>query len=327
VGDDALGRAIIDILRTNGPGMNAEMVVAADQATSYSIVISPPGVDRSFLHCPGANDSFTADDVGSDQLSRARLFHFGYPPIMRAMYRDGGVELERLFERVRAAGVVTSLDMAQPDIASEAGKVDWDSLLRRVLPLVDAFTPSIEELLFMLERPAFMRLVAGEAQTRVIDGPLIRHLGERLVQMGATLALIKLGDRGVYLRTSAEPTRIDDFCRRLDVSAAAWRNREIHSPCFRANRVVGTTGSGDCTIAGFLAALLRGDDPFDAATAATAVGACNVEAADATSGVPSWSVVQKRLAAGWPRLPADIDWGSEVTAQPQNNGTISLYKR
>ena len=39
-------------------------------------------------------------------------------------------------------------------------------------------------------------------------------------------------------------------------------------------------------------------------TAAVGVGACNVEQADATSGVPSWQVVQERIASGWERIPA-----------------------
>jgi sugar/nucleoside kinase (ribokinase family) len=47
----------------------------------------------------------------------------------------------------------------------------------------------------------------------------------------------------------------------------------------------GTTGSGDCTIAGFHAGLLRGLPPEDAMTAAVAVGACYCEVPDATTGV------------------------------------------
>ncbi len=71
--------------------------------------------------------------------------------------------------------------------------------------------------------------------------------------------------------------------------------------------LAGTTGSGDCTIAGLLAGLLRGEDPVTVATSATAVGACSVEEADATSGIPGWRDVAARLAAGWPRLPLVLE--------------------
>ena len=50
------------------------------------------------------------------------------------------------------------------------------------------------------------------------------------------------------------------FCKTWDVPAqpnsTAWANYENWSPCFQVD-VVGTTGAGDATIAGFLAALLR----------------------------------------------------------------------
>jgi sugar/nucleoside kinase (ribokinase family) len=63
--------------------------------------------------------------------------------------------------------------------------------------------------------------------------------------------------------------------------------------------VVGTTGAGDCTIAGFLAGMLKGLSLEAALRGAVAVGACNVEQADAVSGIPPWDSVQGRLTAGW----------------------------
>ena len=77
-----------------------------------------------------------------------------------------------------------------------------------------------------------------------------------------------------------------DRARPTDI--AAWADRELWAPCFQAD-VVGTAGSGDATIAGFLSALLRDMPPEDAVNAAVAVGACNVEAADTLSGVRPWN--------------------------------------
>jgi sugar/nucleoside kinase (ribokinase family) len=86
----------------------------------------------------------------------------------------------------------------------------------------------------------------------------------------------------------------------------AWANVEYWAPCFRV-RVIGTTGAGDATIAGFLAALLRGLTPSETITAAVAIGACNVEAADALSGLRSWDETIRRVRAGWERLPLILD--------------------
>ena len=83
------------------------MRVVPGEQTSYGIVLALPGVNRIFLHCPGATDTFAADDVDLDLAARARLFYFGYPPLMARMYADGGA-LARLFESVKSLGVTTA---------------------------------------------------------------------------------------------------------------------------------------------------------------------------------------------------------------------------
>jgi sugar/nucleoside kinase (ribokinase family) len=92
--------------------------------------------------------------------------------------------------------------------------------------------------------------------------------------------------------------------RPSDVSA--WASCELWAPCFQAD-LVGTTGSGDATIAGLLNALLRNFSPQQAITTAVAVGACNVEAADALSGIRSWEEKWKRVRSGWARHELVLD--------------------
>ena len=97
VGDDLIGRAILDFVGGIDPTLSAGMIVAKGEISSYSVVINPPGVDRTFLHCTGANDTFTAADVTDDQLKGARLFHFGYPTLMQRIYNDGERRAWRTF--------------------------------------------------------------------------------------------------------------------------------------------------------------------------------------------------------------------------------------
>jgi sugar/nucleoside kinase (ribokinase family) len=130
---------------------------------------------------------------------------------------------------------------------------------------------------------------------------LLFDLTSQILEMGARVVMIKLGDRGVYLRT-AGLSRLAGMGRAAPQDLNAWANRELWAPCFRVN-VVGTTGSGDATIAGFFSALLRGFSPSQAVTTAVAVGACNVEAADALSGIRTWEETQARIREGWERLP------------------------
>ena len=86
------------------------------------------------------------------------------------------------------------------------------------------------------------------------------------------------------MRTAAD---LHGMGRGAPPDLSAWCGRELWVPCFIPDTLVGTTGAGDATIAGFLTALLRGVSPERALTIASAVGACNVEAADALSGVRS----------------------------------------
>ncbi len=302
LGDDPLGSVVRQIVADHGAGLADGMVVDPEAATSYSIIISPPGIDRIFLHSPGANNTFGAADVRYDVVAQARLFHFGYPPLMRRMYADDGAELIEIYRRVRALEVTTSLDMAMPDPATDAGRADWVTILEGVLPFVDVFLPSVEEILFMLRRSqydAFVHEVNGDSVLSLVTPALLSDLSDELLSLGGRVVGLKLGDRGFYLRTASE-TEIGAMGAAAPADPSDWADRELWVPCFKTH-VVGTTGAGDATIAGFLAALLRGLPVKDAARMAVAVGACNVEAADALGGLRSWEETEARVAEGWPQ--------------------------
>jgi sugar/nucleoside kinase (ribokinase family) len=311
IGSDPLGRMVLDRVNGEGPGLADALTVLEGQPTSYTVVLSPPGVDRIFLHCPGANDSFTGDEVSDTAFTGGSLFHFGYPPLMHQIWSDGGTRLSRLLARAHAAGLLTSLDMSLPDPASPSGRADWPAFLDRVLPQVDIFVPSIEELLFMLDRDGFEKKAAhggGEAIIRGITFGELDSLAGRILAHGVSVVLIKLGDRGAYLRTSSSP-----FSKGGPAAAAPWAGRELYAPCFRVPSVAGTTGAGDSTIAGFLASLVRGLDPVAALRMAVAVGGCCVEAPDAISGIRPWTETTARVAAGWSRAdtpPRETGWSA-----------------
>ena len=307
VGDDSFGHVVTRIINAIDPDLlsGMELDPSSTTITSYSVIISPPHIDRIFLHCPGANHDFGSDDVSTTQLTQADLLHFGYPPLMRRIYSNSGRELADLLSRAKAIGVTTSLDLCYPDPHSEAGQLDWVELFRSVLPHVAVFAPSLEELLFMLRRKTFDELTARGSMVDQATPELLHDLGDELIGLGVKIVLIKLGARGAYLRT-ADVAAIDQLGRAAPADRAAWADRELWAPCFKVD-VIGTTGSGDATIAGFLTALLRDASPETAMTMAVAVGACNVEAADALSSVRSWDGTTHRIAQGWARLPVKVN--------------------
>ena len=113
IGKDTLGSTVLDIMKQRG--INTDYIKVSDKdATSYTVVINIPGIDRIPLHCPGANDSFGEDDIPFDLFSHTRLFHFGYPPLMKNIFSGGGKELARIFNRAKNGGVTTSLIWLDP---------------------------------------------------------------------------------------------------------------------------------------------------------------------------------------------------------------------
>jgi sugar/nucleoside kinase (ribokinase family) len=278
------------------------MMIVPGEASSYTIILNPPNTDRIFLHCPGANDTFGAADVNYALLQGADLFHFGYPPLMKRMYQNEGAELVELFRRAKATGITTSLDMAMPDPTAPSGQANWSTILKAVLPYVDLFVPSIEEILLMLYPNLFREVAAGAAK---ITPLLASQIGGDLLSLGAKIVMLKAGHLGLYLQTSGEAA-LAEIGRARPTHLSRWANREFWVPVFQT-QVVGTTGAGDATVAGFLGALLRDLSPTEAVTMAAAVGACNVEAADAVGGLRSWEETVARVEAGWPRQELSFD--------------------
>jgi sugar/nucleoside kinase (ribokinase family) len=298
VGADAFGKVILEILKKEDKTLAENMIISGNEVSSYTIVLNPPGTDRVFLHYPGPNHTFTANDIPYEKIKSSRIFHFGYPPLMQKFYENDGKELVKMFQRIRKMKIITSLDMAMPDPESPAGRVDWFKFFKNVLPLVDIFMPSIDELLYMLRPEKFYKI--SEKKER-FDMVLLNQLAGQLIDYGTKVVAIKLGDQGLHLRThQTQKSNLSSIINHQD-----WDYRQLLSPCF-ATEVKGTTGSGDATIAGFLAQLLEGGEPEKCITLATAVGACCVEAIDATDGIRPLPEIIKRVTSGWERLSLSI---------------------
>ena len=299
IGDDSFGGSVRGVLARYGDELTSGMVVTPGETTSYTVVVNVPGTDRIFLHCPGANNRFVCADLDLDAIGRADLFHFGYPSFMAGQYANDAAELVAMYRAVRELGTTTSLDLGMPDPGGPAGALDWRGILERAVPYLDVFMPSADELLYCLDREHFGK---GDQMAPAELGPL----AETLLAMGAAVVAIKMGARGMYVRT-AGLERIRDMGRGGPADPQEWADRELWFPIYREDRFVGATGAGDTTIAGFLAALLRGAGPEYAGSMANAVGACNVEAPDALGGIRTWEATVARMRAGWERVPPGID--------------------
>jgi sugar/nucleoside kinase (ribokinase family) len=136
------------------------------------------------------------------------------------------------------------------------------ALLRAVLPYVDIFIPSFDEAVAL----------TGKKKPEEI----VRFLQ----QSGAPGVVgVKMGAKGCFI-ASGDAT--------------------FHVPAFRVKNVIDATGAGDAFVAGFLAATVRGFDPFAAARTANAVAAGCVTAVGASTAIKRFEDYETRLSH---RLP------------------------
>lgn len=300
IGRDAFGDMVLSILKKYDA--QDGMIISDEESTSYSVVLAIPGIDRIFLHNPGANNTFRSSDISDDALTETAVFHFGYPPIMASMYEESGAQLVEMMKRVKAAGVATSLDMAAVDADSAAGKEDWDNILQRVLPYIDFFVPSAEELCYMLDKNRFREWnerAAGGDVTEVIDIDRdIKPLADRCMAYGVKILLIKCGARGLYYRSASKEV-LQGIGPNAELNIDCLAGKEGFETSFIPDVVLSGTGAGDTSIAAFLTAILDGYSLEESVRLAAATGASCVAAYDALGGLKSFEELERKIAAGW----------------------------
>lgn len=298
VGKDEFGNLIVQIL--NREGHIDGVSISEQDRTSYTIAIAPPGIDRIFLHDPGANNRFSSADLHKDIIAQSKLFHFGYPPLMENCYQHDGSELDKIFKIAKSAGAITSLDMALPDPKSASGKANWRKILEQVLPNVDIFLPSIEEVFFMLDPENYLKIkqCAGSKDViEFIDPVEYSRLARICLDLGAKIVALKAAYRGIYVLTS---DLMDDsyFEEILLRQRNNWSSRELWCPAFAIEKIASATGSGDSSIAGFLAAFFRGHSIEKTLKYANCVGNQNLHELDAVSGIKNWDETTTMIEAG-----------------------------
>lgn len=267
--------------------------------TAFGIVLAPPGVDRIFLESPGCSKIFDMEFIDFKAVSQSRLFHFGYPPLLREFYLNGGAQLKSMFSKVQEMGVATSLDFSLPDLQSESGKQDWLQIMKVVLPLTDIFVPSLEEVLQIMKPDEYARIISSAGNSEIIDLipiSIIREIGRTIIEMGAKILLIKAGHRGIYLLTgnASALNQKEGF----KLPEAHWNNRELWCDAYPADpeKVKNATGAGDTAAAAFLAAILDDATAETALKLAAIAGRNNLYCQDIYQEVNGWQEMVQEMA-------------------------------
>jgi sugar/nucleoside kinase (ribokinase family) len=171
IGRDLIGDFLVRALQ--GEGVDASHLVAKDgvQTSATMLPIHPDG-SRPAWHVPGANSTFTLDDVAWDVIDCCEAVHLGGLTALPGIDGDGAGEILR---RARASGALTTADFL--GVRGD----NTESQLARCLPHVDIFMPNDGEAL----------AVAGD--------PDVATAAQRLRHLGAGCVIVKCGADGCLI--------------------------------------------------------------------------------------------------------------------------------
>ncbi|MFL0456990.1 carbohydrate kinase family protein [Brachybacterium paraconglomeratum] len=254
IGEDDFGEIVLR--EVERMGLRTEGILRSPEAhTSYSIVIEPAGMNRTFWHHTGANRSFDGRFVETDGTD---LLHVGYPSLVPGLLTEGGAPLENVMRRARGEGVTTSLDLAVVDPDSAIGRLDWQGILDRALTEVDVMSPSVDDLTSALE-----------------SGPVTSEqdliaLADELIAKGVAVVMVSAGEDGLLLRT-AGAERLTQGGRVLQSLGTEWADVTVFVPAKECDEIATTNGAGDAATAGLLYGLAAGLSPTATGDFATTV--------------------------------------------------------
>jgi sugar/nucleoside kinase (ribokinase family) len=244
VGRDSLGDFALSELEKAGVDIT-QVLRCPKTPTGSTAVLVDSKAQRSFLHSVAANAELTRSDVGPHLLEDFGYLHIGGYFLFPGL---DGAPMGKLLREAQRKGLVTSLDTAW-DIEGR-----WMKALAPCLPHLDYFLPSEREVRHLMGRMS------------------LRSAAEKFLRLGARCVVIKLGEKGAYLRHSA-----------------GW---ETTHPA-RKVRAVDTTGAGDCFCAGFIKGMTERRSLPDCLSLGCAAGSLAVQVLGATEGIRSWSQVRR----------------------------------
>lgn len=296
IGDDFIGKIARGLL--DKYGLSTGVKTTKVDGTAFGLVIAPPGVDRIFLESPGCSRLFDFSHINFDIVAQARLFHFGYPPLLKQFYLNGGSQLLDMFSVIQGMGVVTSLDFSLPDVESESGKMDWPIILNHTLPYIDIFVPSLEEALQIMMPSKYAEIQSSNDGTDIIDLvsiETIREVGKRIIDSGVKIALIKAGHRGAYLWTGD----ISSINKKsgFNLDEGAWNFRELWCDAYHIDddRIKNASGAGDTASAAFLSAILDSESPESSLKYAAIAGRNNLYCYDIYNELSDWQQMTEEI--------------------------------
>jgi fructokinase len=263
VGDDLFGDFILHALAASGVDTSAILRDPPPTRTTLAFVEVSEDGDREFTFyrsVPAADELLAPEDIKRESLSGASFANFGSIPLIKDPVRSA----TRKF-----AELANEMDVAVAfDVNLRANL--WDSL--------DTFRQAVDPL---LDLSTVIKL-SEEELSPVLGTEDPGEAADRLLERGASLALVSMGGEGAFYAT---------------------RTFRGEAPAFPIDKVVDATGAGDAFLAGTLTHLSEKQGWHDdeasvreAVRSGTAAGALACTEFGAMNGLPSREELDRFMA-------------------------------
>lgn len=220
-----VGTMLLEDLKQEGVDTTHIVRDKDSRCTTAFVILNEKG-EHVFFLAKGEREGIAAEDIPFDILKQTKAICIGS---LYTTYKlnDGGAF--QIMKAAKEAGAITFADLDH-DVEQKGPKA-MDGLM----PYVDYLLPSMEE-------ARYITGVQGEKEAALL-----------LLSRGVKTVIIKLGDKGCYVKSKEEAFYVDPF---------------VVEP-------KDTTGCGDNFVAGFIHSVLSGKCLMESATFACAAGAIN----------------------------------------------------
>ena len=324
VGTDHLSDLLLEVLK-DASGKDFKGIQRDPKLDCpYVVGICPPRIERMYLVDTAAADEFGYDHMDWDIVANTSILHLGYPPWLRKTYLNGGEELYKIFKHAKELGCTTSLDHSQIMEDTDAENENWYEIMKKWSEVTDIMMPSVEELLQFLDEDKYNRLrnEAGKEVdlVDVLQPEDIIPLGDKLIEFGAKIAMVKCGHKGIYIRTQSKDV-LETMGAGKPADIDSWADRQLWQPIFRVpqDKFKGTMGAGDSAVAGWIAAYTHDKTIEDTIRHAAAAGANNATVADGMSWNKGWDHLTNFVAN--PEFGPDTEFQVTVDGWSKDEAT------
>ncbi|MCK5595544.1 sugar kinase [bacterium] len=176
VGTDGFGDYVVEEMSKSG--LNVEGIKRDKETnTSCSLALVEDDGERRFIHCYGADGTFTEDDVDWDIIKGCKILHIAGSFLLPTF---DGIQTAHVLEKARSMGITTSLDTAWD------AKGKWRETIEPALKYIDIFLPSIEE----------ARMITG------LDSE--EEIADFFLKYGMKIVSLKMGSKGCFVKSSKD---------------------------------------------------------------------------------------------------------------------------